>query len=67
MIRLAYDTDLTNDQREILNSLMPPDFLNWPCVYTYFRAWEADGTWKKLNDRLREMVRLQAGRNVQAK
>ena len=99
MIRLAYDTDLTNDQwqileslipaakhggrprsldmREILNAIfyllangikwraMPHDLPRWQSVYTYFRAWEADGTWQRLNDELRVMVRLQAGRNAQ--
>lgn len=99
MIRLAYDTDLTNDQWEILNPLIPPakpggrpctiemrevlnaifyllangikwramphDLPKWQSVYTYFRAWEADGTWQRLNKRLREMVRLQAGRTAQ--
>ena len=99
MIRLAYDTDLTNDHWEILGSLIPPakpggrprtlemrevlnaifyllangikwramphDLPKWPSVYTSFRAWEADGTWQRLNERLRAMVRLQAGRNAQ--
>jgi putative transposase len=61
--------------REILNAIfyllangikwraMPHDFPKWQTVYTYFREWESDGTWQKLNDTLRVMVRLQAGRN----
>ncbi len=99
MIRLAYDPDLTNDQWEILNPLIPPvkrggrprtlemrevlnaifyllangikwrampdDLPKWQSVYTDFRAWEADGTWHRLNEQLREMVRLQAGSNAQ--
>ena len=99
MTRLSYDTDLTDDQwqileplipaakpggrprnldmREVLNAIfyllangikwraMPHDLPKWQSVYTYFRAWEADGTWQRLNDELRVMVRLKAGRNAQ--
>jgi putative transposase len=99
MTRLAYDTDLTDDQgqilepyipaakqggrprslemREVLNAIfyllangikwraMPHDLPKWPSVYTYFRAWSADGTWQKLNHELRVKVRLAAGRNAQ--
>jgi putative transposase len=99
MIRPAYDTDLTNDQWEILNPLipeaktggrprtmdmrevlnamfyllsngikwraMPHDLPKWQSVYTYFRAWEKDGTWIKMNDELRTQVRVKAGRNAQ--
>lgn len=43
--------------------LMPHDFPAWQTVYTYFRAWEADGTWERLNCVLRERFRIQAGRN----
>jgi putative transposase len=61
--------------REVLNAIfyllangikwraMPHDFPKWQSVYTYFRAWESDGTWRKINTQLREQVRLQAGRN----
>ena len=90
MIRPAYDTDLTNDQweiltplipeakiggrprtleiREVLNAIfyllsngikwraMPHDLPKWQSVYTYFRAWEKDGTWMKMNDELRTKV-----------
>jgi putative transposase len=99
MTRLSYDTDLTDDQwqileplipaakpggrprsldmREVLNAIfyllangikwraMPHDLPRWQSVYTYFRAWEADGTWQRMNDELRVKVRLQAGRNAQ--
>jgi putative transposase len=99
MTRLSYDTDLTDDQwqilepliptakpggrprsldmREVLNAIfyllangikwraMPHDLPKWQSVYTYFRAWEADSTWQRLNDELRVMVRLKAGRNAQ--
>jgi putative transposase len=99
MIRLAYDTDLSDEQweilkplipaaklggrprsldmREVLNGIfyllangikwraMPHDLPNWQSVYTYFRAWEADNTWERLNEALRTQLRLKAGRNTQ--
>lgn len=99
MTRLAYDSDLSNDQweilkpllpsaklggrprrlnlREVLNAIfyllgngikwraMPHDLPRWQSVYTYFRAWEQDGTWLRLNASLRRQLRLQAGRNAQ--
>lgn len=64
----------TVDMREILNGifyltrsgcswrLLPHDLPPWSTVYDYFRAYRKDGTWKKLNAALREMVRLQEGR-----
>ena len=65
----------TMDIRDILNAifyllragcawrLLPHDFPKWQTVYTYFRAWEADGTWESINTTLRERLRLKAGRN----
>ena len=62
------------DLREVMNALfyhtragggwrlLPHDFPPWPTVYDYFRAWRRDGTWAALHDRLREDVRLEAGR-----
>jgi putative transposase len=99
MTRLAYDTDLTDAQwemlkplipeakpggrprtldiREVLNAIfyllvngikwraMPHDLPKWQSVYTYFRDWEADNTWQRINSVLRTQVRLAAGRNAQ--
>ena len=60
----------TVDMREILNGifyltrsgcswrLLPHDLPPWSTVYDYFRSYRKDGTWKKLNAALREMVRL---------
>jgi putative transposase len=65
------------DIREVLNAIfylvangikwraMPHDFPNWHSVYTYFRAWEQEGTWSTLNTVLRKAVRTQAGHNPQ--
>ena len=61
----------TVDMREMLNGLfyvtrsgcswrlLPHDLPPWSTVYDYFRRYRKDGTWKKLNTGLREMVRLQ--------
>jgi len=67
----------TLDMREVLNAIfylvangikwraMPHDLPKWQSVYTYFRDWEADNTWERLNSTLRTMVRIEAGRNAQ--
>jgi putative transposase len=67
----------TLDMREVCNAIfyvirngcqwrdLPHDFPKWQSVYTYFRNWSQDGTWQRLNDRLRIQVRQQAGRNAQ--
>ncbi|MCS6812209.1 MAG: IS5 family transposase [Cyanobacteria bacterium] len=67
----------TTDLREVINAifyllragcawrLLPHDFPKWSTVYTYFRAWEADGTWEALNRALREQLRVKAGRSPQ--
>jgi putative transposase len=44
---------------------LPHDSPPWQTVYHYFRAWGRDGTWERLNDELRELVRERAGRNRQ--
>ena len=66
----------TVDMREILNGIfyllvsggswrmLPHEFPNWKTVYHYFRTWQADGTWERLNSLLREQVRLDAGREA---
>jgi transposase len=38
--------------------LLPHDFPKWPTVYDYFRNWKKDNTWEKMNDRLRQYVRV---------
>ena len=66
----------TVDMREIVNGIfyllvsgcswrmLPHEFPNWKTVYHYFRTWQADGTWERLNSLLREQVRLDAGREA---
>ena len=62
------------DTREVINAifyllrtgcawrLLPHDFPPWGTVYTYFRQWKTDGTWKTIHDTLHEKVRKQDGR-----
>lgn len=41
---------------------MPHDLPNWNTVYGVFWSWRLDGTWQQVNDQLRALVRLAAGR-----
>jgi putative transposase len=43
--------------------MLPQDFPKWQTVYTYFRDWKGDGTWKKVNDVLRRKIRILEGRD----
>jgi putative transposase len=45
--------------------LLPHDPPPWKTVYTYFRQWRVDGTWQRLNTRLRQAVRQQQQRHPQ--
>ncbi len=59
----------TVDLRAIVNAIfylnrtgiqwrfLPHDFPAWSHVYYYFRKWSRDGTWRRVNDVLREKVR----------
>jgi putative transposase len=44
---------------------LPHDSPPWQTVYHSFRMWRLDGTWERLNDELRELVRERAGRTAQ--
>ncbi len=44
---------------------LPHEYPKWQTVYTYFRGWQKDGTWERLNDVLREQLRTKAGREAQ--
>jgi putative transposase len=64
------------DLREVVNTLMyqartgcqwdylPHDLVAKSTVWDYFVAWQKDGTWQKVVDRLREQVRKEAGREA---
>jgi putative transposase len=64
----------STDLREVLNALrywlrsgeawrlLPHDFPCWKTVYHYWRAWRLSGDWERIHARLRERVRVRAGR-----
>jgi putative transposase len=63
--------------REIINAIryvlrggiawraMPHDLPPWPTVWTYYRTWRDDGTWKRVHDALHRQVRVAAGRDAE--
>lgn len=44
--------------------MLPRDFGPWSTVHHYYRQFRRDGTLTKLHDRLREQVRVAAGRDA---
>lgn len=62
------------DMREVVNAalylnrsgcswrMLPHEFPPWGTVHYYYRRFRLDGTWQKIHDRLRERVRVAAGR-----
>ena len=65
------------DMREVFNGILyllrsgcswrqlPHDLPPWGTVHWYYRRFRRDGTWERLHDRLRERVRVAAGRDAQ--
>src|SRR5437588_4063879 len=61
-------------RREVVNAILyqarngcvwralPHDLPPYRIVFHYFRAWQKDGTWGRLHDRLRAAVRRAAGK-----
>src|SRR4051795_8505498 len=45
--------------------MLPHDLPKWKTVYDYFWKWRRVGLWEEINGRLRERVRLAAGRHAQ--
>ena len=43
--------------------MLPKDYGAWQTVYYYFSAWSKSGAWGRMNDALREAVRVRAGRD----
>jgi putative transposase len=62
------------DRREIINAIfyvnrtgcqwraLPHDFPKWKTVYTVFWRWRKEDLWQKINNALRERVRVAAGK-----
>jgi putative transposase len=42
--------------------LLPHEFPNWKTVYGIFFRWRNDGTWQRIHDTLRDMLRCRLGR-----
>ena len=42
---------------------LPRDLPPWKTVYDWFSRWRIDGTWKRLNAGLRELLRVRLGRD----
>jgi putative transposase len=66
----------STDMREVLNAIfyvvktacqwdmLPRDFPAKGTVYEYFNQWSKDGTWERMNAKLRVAVRLADGREA---
>jgi putative transposase len=44
--------------------LLPREFPKWKTVYGIFLGWRNDGTWQRIHDALREMLRRKVGRKT---
>lgn len=47
-------------------AMLPHDFPNFETVKTYFYKLQRDGSWERINDRLREQVRQHEGRESES-
>ena len=64
----------TTEMREVINAILyldrtgsqwralPHEFPPWSTVWSYFRRWRNDGTWKRMHTALREQMRVKQGR-----
>lgn len=64
-----------NDRREVVNAIfyvaatgcqwraLPERYPNWNTVHRYHVTWSRDGTWERICDRLRGLVREKEGRD----
>lgn len=43
--------------------MIPRDLLPWDAAYRWYRQWASDGTWDRVHDQLRALVRIAAGRD----
>lgn len=43
---------------------LPKSFPNWNLIYTLFQQWRKAGVWKKVQDSLREKVRVKEGKKL---
>jgi putative transposase len=45
--------------------MLPKDYAPWQTVYGYFRRWQRQGVWVRINESLVKTMRIQAGREAQ--
>jgi putative transposase len=69
--------EMLHERREIVNAIvyqkrtgcqwryLPHDFPPWSLVKTYYYRWRDDGTFRRVNDALRERVRMDAQREAE--
>lgn len=43
--------------------LLPHNYPKWQTVYGYYRRWTVNGTWQRIHDTLRALVRRKAGKH----
>jgi transposase len=63
--RLILDTILYVLRTGCAWRLVPHDLVPWDAAYRWFRAWTADGTWRRVHEALRDRVRERDGRDAQ--
>jgi transposase len=63
--RLVLDTILYVLRTGCAWRLVPHDLAPWDAAYRWFRAWSADGTWRRVHEALRERGREREGRDAQ--
>jgi transposase len=68
---------IKHDRRDIVNAIfyvaatgcqwrhLPDTYPPWSTVHRYHLGWSRDGTWERVCDRLRELVRVSEGRDRQ--
>ena len=61
-IRKVLDAIFYVNRGGIQWAMLPKDFPPVGTVYWYFSQWKRDGTWEKINDKLRKIVRVTEGK-----
>jgi transposase len=73
LVRGIMGRPMKHEARELINAIfyvlqtgcswraLPHDLPPWQTVYAYFRKLQREGTWQRMNDVLRQDVRVQAG------
>jgi len=64
-VRLVLNAIFYLDRTGCAWRYLPREYPPWETVYGYFRRWREGGLWRRINDRLRSLVRQAAGRESQ--